>query len=529
MHACMLRVWGTALIRDLVRARPQPTICYDVCIVGAGAAGIVMAVELARLGKHVCLLEGGGQDVEEDAQEPYQSEIVGLPHNGIHVGRFRASGGSTTRWGGQILELDALDFEHRPWIPGSGWPIEKTELATFYARAIELEGLGKATLADDAVWREIGMETPQFAHFETFFSRWCPETNFARLHAGVLSSSDSIEVWLHANAVGLELEGTSIRGVKVKSFSGEEAVFHARDFVWCIGGIESSRFFLQPDFARMPWQQSGLLGRHFQDHIIASSAKVTPKDRKRFGAAFENVFSRGYKYQPKVRLVREEQQRHGTLNVAALMFFHSDSDRVGAELKSTAKSLLRGRGASGRELARLVRHAPLLARQSWRYAVDKRAYVPPDARMELGVHCEQPPDGASQVHLSSERDKLGMLRTKMDWQVSDLEVRSIRVCTEKAAVALKNIAEVTIDPDLLGEPEAFKSKCGDGYHHMGGMRMARSATDGVVDTNLKLHGIENGYVCSGAVFPCSGFSNPTHTVIALAVRLAQRLAVLRGD
>ena len=117
-----------------------------------------------------------------------------------------------------------------------------------------------------------------------------------------------------------------------------------------------------------------------------------------------------------------------------------------------------------------------------------------------------------------------MLRTRMEWKVSDLEVDSIRVCTEKAAAALREIATVAIDPDLLGEREAFKAKCGDGYHHMGGMRMAVSASAGVVDTNLKLHGIANGYVCSGAVFPSSGFSNPTHTVIALAVRLADRLA-----
>lgn len=80
------------------------------------------------------------------------------------------------------------------------------------------------------------------------------------------------------------------------------------------------------------------------------------------------------------------------------------------------------------------------------------------------------------------------------------------------------------DPDLIDNSERFREKCGDGYHHMGGMRMSVSPAHGVVDVDLKLHGIDDGYICSGAVFPSSGLSNPPHTVIALAVRLADHLA-----
>ena len=498
----------------------------DVCIVGAGAAGILLGVELARLGKRVILLEGGGPDVEEDSQDPYRSELSGLNHNGIHIGRFRSSGGTTTRWGGQILELDELDFEKRSWIAGSGWPLEKKVLAPFYARAIELEGLGRATLEDNAVWQEIGLEAPQFTNFETFFSRWCPETNFARLHGKTLAESRLISVWLHANAVGPVMEGDRIRGIRCKTLTGVEHTFQADQYVWCMGGIESSRFFLQPELAGMPWHRSGLLGRYFQDHTISSAARLELIDEAGFHGVFDNIFSRGYKYQPKIRLVRELQERHGTLNVASMIFFLGDTDAVGAELKSTAKKLLRGRAGevSGAEFARLVRHAPLLARQSWRYAVAHRAYVPKGARIELGVHCEQPPEGASSITLAEDRDGLGMLRTRLEWHVSDLEVASIRTCVEVASESLKGIARVIPDSDLMERPDLFKAKCGDGYHHMGGMRMAVSPDQGVVDLDLKLHGIENGFICSAAVFPTSGFSNPTHTVLALSVRLAEHLS-----
>ena len=117
-----------SVILDLEALDQAPVQTADVCIIGAGAAGIALAVECSRLGMTVLLLEAGGAHFEAASQSLYSSEIAGRPHTGIHEGRFRVFGGTTTRWGGQILELDPLDFEHRAWVPDSGWPIPKTEL-----------------------------------------------------------------------------------------------------------------------------------------------------------------------------------------------------------------------------------------------------------------------------------------------------------------------------------------------------------------------------------------------------------------
>ena len=116
-----------------------------------------------------------------------------------------------------------------------------------------------------------------------------------------------------------------------------------------------------------------------------------------------------------------------------------------------------------------------------------------------------------------------MLRTRLDWRISQTECATIRQFVHHAEESLRGIATLTPDPDLMSGNPAFAAKCDDSNHHMGGMRMAASAQDGVVDLDLRLHGTRNCYVCSGAVFPTSGFSNPTHTVLALAVRLAQHL------
>ncbi|HEV2709665.1 MAG TPA: GMC family oxidoreductase [Edaphobacter sp.] len=512
------------MIHDLLQSQPESASVADVCIVGAGAAGIVLAVDLARRGKSVLLLEGGGNEIEDSSQDPYVSEVTGHPHRGIHTGRFRAKGGTTTKWGGQILELDAMDFEKRSWIEGSGWPFPKNELPPFYERALELEGLANVTRQDDAVWREAGEAPPQLPHLEPYFSRWCPEPNFARLHRRTIEEHPGITLWLHANAVEPLLEGETMRGLRCRTLTGKEAVFHASRFIFCLGGIESSRFFLQPRSGGLPWNSSGLLGKHFQDHVDCNAAVVEPIHTKRFHQMFDNIFSRGFKYHPKLRLPPEEQAAYGTLNAAATMAFVGDTDEILGKLKTTAKNLLRGRtGEIGvADLGFAARHSSLLIRQAVRYKIGKRAYNPPDACIFLRVHCEQEPTSRSSITLAENRDGLGLLRSRLDWRVAEKELATIRQYVQIATKSLAGIAHIRPHEDIL--TDKFATYCDDSNHHMGGMRMAASPADGVVDPNLRLHGTNNAYICSSAVFPTSGFSNPTHTLLALAVRLSQHLS-----
>jgi choline dehydrogenase-like flavoprotein len=519
------------MILDLEEVPAPEQSPADVCIVGAGAAGILLAVELARGGRRVRLLESGGLREEPATQELYRSEVAGLKHNGIHGGRFRIYGGSTTKWGGQILELSEQDFAERPWIRGSGWPFPRQSLESYYARALELEGLGRVTREDREVWRELGLDLPEMGpEITPYLTRWCPEPNLGLVHGDFLRKNGNVEVYLHANACEMLLagDGKTIRGIRAKTLTGREAVFTADRYVLCLGGIESARFLLQPGAgAALPWQQNGLLGRHYQDHVEAACADLLDVHPHLFHAYFDNIFSRGFKYQPKFRLLPVEQQKAQILNATGAVAFVSGDDEALVAVKQLAKSVLRRNWGAIRaaDLSLALRNFPTLFRQFYRYQVQRRAFHPANSTIRLGITSEQEPLGESSITLSRDRDALGLFRARLDWRVSELELKTIRIFAAKAKAALeaRQLARVVIDPGIMDDDDFLRSRVNDTYHHMGGVRMAASPSEGVVDLDLKIHGTANAYVCSSAVFPSSGTSNPTHTLLALAVRLADHL------
>jgi choline dehydrogenase-like flavoprotein len=505
---------------------------YDVCVVGAGAAGITLAVELEGRGHRVLVLEAGGRDVEESLQEPYGSEVVGEPrHRGIHDGRVRVLGGTTKLWGGQVLELDPGDFDERAWVPGSGWPISKSALRPYYRRALEAEGLASALREDEEVWARLRQPAPLIGYgLAQYFSRWCPQPDFGVLHQHVLEHSEHLTVLLHASVVAIELAGERAQSVRCRLDDGTETAIAARDVVFCMGAIECSRFFLQPTpGTRPPWAGHRLLGAGFQDHIDADAAVVRPLDHECFHSVFDNVYLKRQKYHPKIRLGSDVQEERGLLNIAATMRYSSVEDERLEAVRAAMRRLARqrGRNASLRDLRRMARDAPLLGKQAYRYVRSHRAYVSRSAHVTLNLHCEQEPLGRSRVSLSEHRDSLGMLRTRLDWRISELELATMSAYVEVAARALRAAGLAAVTPvATLGTPE-FTQLCRDSNHHMSGMRMSVEPRCGLVDRDLRVHGTGNVYVCSTAVFPTSGFSNPTHTLLALAMRLSDHLSGCR--
>lgn len=508
----------------------KPEFAADVCIVGAGAAGLVLAAELVRQGRRVLLLESGGAKLEPAVQELNACSYSGQPRRLAHMGRFRALGGTTTMWGGQILELTEGDFAVRAWVPGSGWPITKVSLQPYYERALVAEGLAAVERSDEEIWRQMKTEIPPLGDaLENYFTRWCPEPNFGRLYSELLHSSNLCLV-LHATvtAIVLSESGVRVQGLRCRSLTGKEQDFSAQQYVLCLGTIETVRLLLQPisEVAAPPWKQSGFLGRHFQSHIDYNAAQVPAEAALRLRRWFANAYLNGYKYHPKFRLAFAEQKRRQILNIAGSITCINPGEMEVRRVKKLARNFLRDQDSTPlwRELPALFRQMRTMLALSYGYWVQHRAWWPRDSAFWLRVHCEQEPTSQSHITLTDVRDGVGLLKVKLDWQVSSLEWKTIREFTAKArSLAALGGTHILCQPELERE-DGFDQIVFDNSHHdMGGTRMSESPTDGVVDPNLKLHGLQNAYVCSASVFPTGGFSNPTHTLIALAIRLADHL------
>ena len=493
---------------------------FHVCIVGSGAAGLTLAHQLLDRGYRILLLEGGGNTRwERRSQALNKTTNLGQQFAGAHSGRFRGLGGTTSAWAGQVMELDDLDFEPRSWVEGSGWPISKAELARYYVEARELERTAQLAHDDAEVWASIGKQEPILsADLRLSFSRYCPDARFARVFSDTIAH-ERLTLVLHANVVEMAPteDRRKIAALKVRTLKGKEAWCKASQVVLCLGGIESSRFLLNQPFA--PWNQSGLVGRFFQDHIHCFAADIR--------RANINVRHWPYgpwringQYLPKIKVTSAAQKENRLLNVSGMIEY---SDGVFETIRTGIKVVAGPTTAVG--LKEFARMAPRVPAALW-YKLKSRKnpnYVVPWAQLKLSVWCEQSPRSASRITLSSQKDSLGLKRANVSWIVSPLEVDSIRKYTQmvKDVFLEKGIAEVIPAKDLYSDE--IYSRCSDQFHHCGGTRMSKVPQDGVVDQNLRLHGLENAYVCSSSVFPSSGFANPTHTVIALAARLAHRL------
>lgn len=491
-------------------------IYSDVCIVGAGAAGITIALQLENPKLSVTLIESGNFALDGATQDLYSGLNEGHEYS-LATTRLRFFGGSTNHWGGYCRPLDDIDFKFRPWVPLSGWPISRESLNPWYAMAHDILDLGPYNYEVE-YWKDIAKDERKYLFknqdvIQTKLFQFSPPTRFSSKYAKKIEHSSSLRCYLNLNVLRCDTtdDGRAVESLTATTFSGTLVKVKAKLFVLALGGIETTRLLLLSDRVRPMGDanRGGYLGACFMEHPDISPGVLYVRSGITF---FEEVFRRELKlkhskydnypqFQDKsiamapVSVISEGMQKdRRLLNSGIQLHPLSDTAPQSASAGVAEKALLDLFGPTSGKLQRFI----------------------------LGTVNEQAPNKASRLYLSKFPDKLGQPKVALNWRLSEQDKTSIY---QSALILGHEIAKTGLGRLRITLPPVSEDwPLIRGYgHHMGSTRMSFNYNDGVVDPNLKVHGLNNCYVASSSVFPTGGSANPTLTLIALCLRLAEEI------
>lgn len=482
----------------------------DLCIVGSGAAGIPLALELNNSKISILLLEAGGFARTGVDQDLYKGEYAGnvpsLDDDYLTVSRLRYFGGTTNHWAGYCRPLEAIDFEKRDWVPHSGWPFTKAELDPYYRRASKFLGIG---IFDEENPDIRDKRLPDVFSDELFRGkvfRWKP-LRFGPAHRGDFSRSRNIRLVHHANLVEIVTNeaGSAVEKLRVETLSGVHGAVRAKAFVLATGAIENCRLLLASTGQQSHGvgNQNDLVGRYFMEHPVTHWGmgpmviwpEISAELYQRRAGKREHRFQMLYLRDSKLRERR-------MLTIAAQFFLATPSNLIMIGLSEFDYAIMRASFDTDH-----------LAQPSGVY---------PEPQIFHTQHmCEQEPNPESRVTLTANRDALGVPRVRLAWNLTGFELKTIYEFAEifRRKVSAAGWGRIR-NPN---EPEDLLKVMSKGFHHMGTTRMHDDPKRGVVDSQCGVHGIDNLLIAGSSVFPTSGAANPTFTIMALAFRMADHL------
>jgi len=525
------------MLSDFNQPDIPPTIEVDICILGAGAAGITIALELIDSGLSVLLVESGALEYEQPTQDLYKGENVSFMDFPLETTRLRYFGGTTNHWGGMCRQLDAYDLQRDTSYQWPNWPLSKSDLEPFYAKAQTLCELGDAIY--DNYLAEFGQsEENPFPDEQTnlkpvFFQRSKP-TRFGQRYIEQLKQANNVHVLLNANVKELidAEDRTRIISASLVSLSGKTAQVKAQQYVIAAGGLETPRILLlsKRNSSKGIANDHDLVGRSYMDHFGAYVGKILFNRP----ASSDSVFFREKDFKgtriggclaPTEKLLIEK-------NIGNFIFLFNpgtEPDLSIEMLKSIKQDIANRRWPENMlsKLSKIVGNADTMANLAYKniFDTDKRLFDVESRKSgqlcSVSINMEQFQNDNSRVLLSDELDNLGLPKIKLDWQLSDEDSRTLEVATRELASMLgrTNSGRLRLTSDLANNTPSYSISC----HHSGTTRMASAPERGVVDKDCRAHGIQNLYIIGSSVFPSIGWANPTLTIVALSVRLAETL------
>lgn len=499
------------MIIDSRSLEDDKALQYDICVIGAGAAGITIALEFLGSNKKICMLESGGLEYDGEIQRLYSGINSGLDYFPLVSARLRYFGGSTNHWGGMCLPLQKLDFEPRSWIPESGWPFGYEELEPYYKRAHKICELDEFDYSPE--WLEEVLSAKRFPLDENYFVpvviRYSPPTRFGKEYRDEISNAKNIDLYLYATVMELESDENASHVERVQCITSERRKFtvKARHYILATGGIENARILLLSNQVNKAGlgNTNGLVGRFFMEHPHRNVGQIIPTDpyidaKIYHGKRWRRM--RGVRANAYISPSTSLQKKEKLNNVLFGLIPHFQENE-----EEQDRSLLDRIG----DYLRRKRYIDVSTYSE--YFMDER----PIDYFEVTAAFEQSPNFESRIKLAEEKDYLGQNKVELHWAIDERDLNSLERTVELFAreIGRSNIGRMRVDIKIKDWPA--------GYHHMGTTRMHVDPERGVVDENCRMHEVDNLYVAGSSVFPVSGAANPTLTLVALAIRLSDHL------
>ena len=533
------------MIRNIADFSGPRIVTGEVCIIGAGIAGLLLASRLRSHGMRVVVLESGHNEKPENADALNDVIQLAQVYNGATVGRFRGLGGTSSQWGGQLIPMRPEDMAVRPHLGIPAWPIEPETLMRHLAEIEKLFCLCSGTYEQDFLrdWGSSGFDpfddpdlSLRFSKVLTFKRR-----NIATVLADFIRSDIDTEVWLNTTVTEFELsrETGYLKSVTARDVNGRRLRSEAKLFVIAAGAIESTRLLLMLDAANdgRVFEGCNALGGYFHDHISAPLAEFVPTSLHRFSFAFGHYFVGTTMRSTRLEL-RASAQAHDKV---ACAYGQVSMDTSSTSAFAMLREFLQSRQLGGirvdpRLLIKFIRQTPYFAAVGfWRF-YHKRLYWSRDATFRLHVAIEQVPFLGNRILLSATRDALGAPMVAIDWRQRETELQTFRSYLRHFVSfwrrnGLENIARLKLFsmPDELDDNMLLSLRAGDVYHPAGSTRMGTNSREAVVDSDLRVFGLPNLWIASTSTFPSLGTANPTLTLMLLTIRLGEHLCKLIGS
>lgn len=508
----------------------------DLAIVGTGPAGLSLAREFFASGVRVLLLESGGMAQSADVAPSEQFECSGahrIPDP--RLVRNRGVGGSSQTWSGKCKTFDDIDFENRPWVPYSGWPVTMSALADYAGRAAAAMNIGP-NIYDSTLWALLGRTPaldvcrdilePCFWQFSRDASR---PMEFLRFGPRFLEQeADNVRVLIDATVTHIDTdEHGRLRSLEVRSVPDRAVRVVPKVVVLAAGGIENARLLLCSNRVRPGGlgNEHDLVGRFLMDHPRTSigefRGEATAAIQEKLGIYLLKENGKAFFYTHGMALSPVVQRQKRLLNCAAYL----------SEYRSPADPWDAMKRLYGRQSQHFVRDTVLalsdpglLVHGLYRRAIKGRNVRHKLEKLVVDCLVEQVPDRESRITLSQRKDEFGLPLPHLHWKVSDLERQSVAALAEAFASELVRLGlPPPILPGWLCEGRLEAMPFTDMAHPTGTTRMSDDPRSGVVDRNCRLYGAEGIYIAGSSVFPTASHANPTLMIVAMAMRLADWL------